>query len=357
MKSKHVIDLLEEGKVLPFGKDYVPRDLVPDIKSFLAERADGMYSGFELLECKRQIASMFEHKITFETLWEFYVSHMVHNTEDFFVGGKELVMRTLDEIHNTDASKIIRYPYVELNDAFGGIFPTTLLVVGADTGCGKSELLGQIVYEAILQGKRVAYFDFENDDGDFIMRRICGAVSEKTGEYFGVKDLRMCSSKSKEFDLVYKEAAKISDQIGDKLIMFNNKNIPTVDDFVKHLSHISKKGVDLVVVDHLHYFQMESGESSAIQLGRVMRELRKVTKTDRIPIVLASHLKQRQGGKEPTNYDLFGSSNIAKESKNVVLMSRDGDETNFALTKNRDGAWIGNLRARWNKITRKFLFN
>lgn len=274
------------------------------------------------------------------------------NEFDFYSGG-EIVDYVLSELQTDDSKRIIEYPHKELNNAFRGIFPTSFVIIGADTGLGKSELLGSIVLSACEQGKRVVYFDFENDDGDFVMRQISRMVSVMRNQYFSVADLRLCNVESDPVgDQIYKAAELLSGKI-KTLKLFKNDRLPKVDDFVEQLELMDD--VDLVCIDHLHYFDFETGENQAVQIGRVMRALRNLTKK-RIPIVMASHLKQRSQNKAPSNYDLFGSSNIAKEAKSVILMSKEQNQTLFQITKNRDGGKLCEFYADYDQIKRELIF-
>lgn len=222
--------------------------------------------------------------------------------------------------------------------------------------CGKSELMGQIAFGACKQGARVVYFDFENDDGDFVMRNICRMVSSVLNKQFTVADLRMHDVENGPHSgIIYDCASRLAEKI-EKMKIYKNEDLPTVDKFVEMLEMMGEE-VDLVCIDHLHYFDFEkAGESQATQISRVMRALRGLTKK-RIPIILASHLKERRGqNKRPSNFDLFGSSNIAKEAKNVILMHREDKHTVFQITKNRDGNTLCYLKATFSPLQRRFVF-
>lgn len=276
-----------------------------------------------------------------------------------FYSGYDLADNVVQELLVSDHDKIIKYPYKKMNKVLRAIFPTSFITIGADTGCGKSQLLGNIAYSACKQGKKVVYFDFENDDGDFVMRQLCRRIGVKLGEVFTVADLRLHDLESgKHADLIIKEIGSLADEIKDMRI-YKNKDLPTVDSFVKILGALSD--VDLVCIDHLHYFSFEYTESQATQIERVMHKLKELSGQKRIPIVLASHLKQRRGAdRTPTNYDLFGSSNIAKISKSVILMHREEIggvvDTIFQVTKNRDGQVLCKDTARFNPISGDFEF-
>ena len=127
-----------------------------------------------------------------------------------------------------------------------------------------------------------------------------------------------------------------------------------MEEMIEELADL--EDLDLICIDHLHYFDMgESREFESIQLGKIMRKLRDITKKG-IPVILASHLKTVRDNKPPQNHDLFGSSNIAKEATNVILLHREDDETILRITKNRNGGVLGEWRGIYNFITREIDF-
>jgi replicative DNA helicase len=278
------------------------------------------------------------------------------NTQTQFVSSHKAVSELWDTLMKKDFERIIKFPYDHLNKRLRGIFPTSFIVVGADTGAGKSELLGQIAYSAAEQKKRVLYFDFENDAGDFYARLITREMSKKLDKEFTVADLKLMDvDKHPHAGLAFGVAASLSEKC-ETVRLYNNEEIPTVERFVAILEAISGE-VDLVCVDHLHYFDFESSKDThSQQISMVMRALNRLTRK-RIPIILASHLKERKGtNKTPSNYDLFGSSNIAKEAKAVVLMHREDQHTVFQITKNREGVKLSKYKCKFNPIGRVFLF-
>lgn len=252
-----------------------------------------------------------------------------------FLDGFESVNYVMDELQRKDYRRLIKYPYQEMNKVLRGIFPTSFVVIGADYGGGKSDLMGDIALSACSQGKRVLYFDFENDDGDFVMRQICKRVSRESGEIFTVADLRMTDIENdKRSDLIFECSAALADEIKEMRV-YKNDIIPNINEFVDRLGDI--KDFDLICIDHLHYFEYEAGDNVSEQISRIMRELRRITKIERIPVVLVSHLTKRDKNKLPTGSDFHGSSNIAKEAKTAILLHRGEDYNTMVIDKNRDG--------------------
>lgn len=85
---------------------------------------------------------------------------------------------------------------------------------------------------------------------------------------------------------------------------------------------IKNLGVQLVIIDHLHYFTRELEQVSE-DLGRITKEFKKNAIRHNIPIILISHI--RRTSNQPGIDDLRGSSYIAQDA-DVVLMIRKHPE-------------------------------
>jgi len=82
--------------------------------------------------------------------------------------------------------------------------------------------------------------------------------------------------------------------------------------------------MDLIIIDHLHYIQLERDNENK-ELGEIMRELKTMTDIIKKPVILVSHTKKppvNQPDYIPTEYDLYGSSNVAKEATTIIMISK-----------------------------------
>lgn len=287
----------------------------------------------------------------FYLLWKIFIDGVEEKDNDF-----TKAENIVSEVYTTSSEpeEFIEYPKKEWNSVCGGIFKSDLVVIGGDTGKGKSQKLHEIAYNACKQDKKVAYFDFENDKGDFVRREVATQLSKREDRFISVNEFRQRSLESFP-NYVADIFAEIDENIRGKMLVFTGENIPTIEKFINMISFLTDNfKADLIVIDHLHYFSMhESKESGAIQIATIMRELRKITKENKIPVVIGSHLKQRQGNKKPTNFDLFGSSNIAKEATQVILLSGDENQSIEAITKTRSGGRPKTFNGVFNPITRE----
>ena len=77
---------------------------------------------------------------------------------------------------------------------------------------------------------------------------------------------------------------------------------------------------DLIVIDHLHYFDLPDGENELAQTTKIVREIKKFTDDYSTPVLLVSHLRKKYRDRgSPNIEDLHGSSNIPKIASTVIL--------------------------------------
>ena len=274
--------------------------------------------------------------------------------DELFLGIVDSMKAVSDSMEqNTDAN-LIKYHIPELNKSLKGILPYSLVVVGAGTGLGKSEFISDLVYNTAKEGKKVVYFDLENDNGDFVRRILAKKASMLLDEYVGVDELYTNDIlKTKKGELIVQLFSEIEEEVNGNVKIYNNEKIPTFEEFLDYIEKLKdEEDVDLICIDHLHYFSMfESNENQAIQIGKIMRGLRDLSKRG-CPIVLASHIRPPQHGR-PENHHLFGSSNIAKEASVVVLFHKEQDQTFMRVTKKRHGGQYYEFSGKYNHISRR----
>lgn len=106
--------------------------------------------------------------------------------------------------------------------------------------------------------------------------------------------------------------------------------------------------VDLVVIDHLHYFTREL-QNVAEDLGRITKEFKKNAIRYNIPIILISHVRKMNKDEQLSGESLRGSSLIAQDADIVLLVDRD-PETNamgVLVDKNRNRGKLSDRTKDW----------
>lgn len=267
--------------------------------------------------------------------------NLVKKKEYKFLTMSDLYDSFLGYTEKNTLSKIIKLGIKEIDKEILGILPNTVMVISADTGVGKSQLAGNIVMNAMSIGKKVAYFDLENDETDWMSRQISRYVYLKTGKY--------CAPYSTTIKEIFEDRPEISeglantcDKYNNLFYLYNNKELLTIDRYVEAIGQVPD--VDLVVLDHLHYFDFEN-ERENESIGKIIRAIRMLSKQKGIPVIVVAHMRKRDKKREPDNEDIFGSSNIAKEATVVLLLSRyEGNKVRINITKSRgfgiNKSWI-----------------
>lgn len=112
--------------------------------------------------------------------------------------------------------------------------------------------------------------------------------------------------------------------------------------------------VDLVIIDHLHYFTREL-QNVAEDLGRITKEFKKNAIRYDIPVILISHIRKLAKDEELSGDSLRGSSLIAQDADIVLMVNRD-PETNamgILIDKNRNRGKLSDRTREWNGRTER----
>lgn len=244
-------------------------------------------------------------------------------------------------------------PY--LDDCLGGIFPFDLVVMTAKTGSGKTELATHIAYQNALAGKKVHFFALEADQGE-IERRI--KFKKMSQAYYYLRNFEKKNVPNYQ-DWILR-GQDFLDHFGPEIDQELNKELATLKTFYRDkdftmenfesLLHQIGEDTDLIILDHLHYFDFdEMNENQAMK--KTVKQIRMIQQHYHKPIVLVCHIRKGSGKMKnliPDEEDIHGSSDIAKIATRIIVTSpaRDLEATKptllptyFRVCKNRyDGA-------------------
>lgn len=177
------------------------------------------------------------------------------------------------------------------------------IVIGGATSSGKTTLAVNMAARIINKQKNVLFVTLEMTKAQ-LTSRILVANSE---------------SEHSLSHLVY--------QRSDEL------NWSSVDGLIKEA--VEQMGVEVVIIDHLHYFTRELQHVSE-DLGRITKEFKKNAVRYNIPIIIISHTRKGEGNSID---DLRGSSYIAQDADIVLMVERESDGGKHLLVsivKNRN---------------------
>lgn len=202
-----------------------------------------------------------------------------------------------------------------------GLVGGELIIVAGQTSRGKTLLSMNIANNVAKTGKTILFITLEMTH------------AELTSRYMFVNG----GAHSNDFGSV---AANTLFQANDEL------DWKDIDGLIQNARE--ELGVDLVIIDHLHYFTREL-QNVAEDLGRITKEFKKNAIRYNIPIILISHVRKMQKDEQLSGESLRGSSLIAQDADIVLLVDRD-PETNamgVMIDKNRNRGKTSDRTKDW----------
>jgi len=238
--------------------------------------------------------------------------------------------------------------FMELDSLTGGLLPGQTYLLYADTSVGKSVFAVNVLVNLARHKIRCLYFDLENDM-TMSMERLMFVANQGA---INLTDYRS-QLLAKEVDMDFLQGAfapvfdikdylkvwdlnKMTDRFGD----INWEGVKTV------MEEEAKNGLDVVVIDHLHYFS--PAETDHAVLGEIARQLNNYAAQKNMSIVCVAHTKKglienKKGSDSdeiravrPTIEHIAGSSMISKHFKNLIAIQRNSmapDSYTQSLTK------------------------
>lgn len=273
-----------------------------------------------------------------------------------FLSWKEAFKKESETRLDTDIKKLCTYGIKPLDDALFCINKGELVVIGADSGIGKTEIAIHIASHNAKLGKKVALYHLEGGYREAIARMkwkdICQEFYRKHYGTFVDIDYRKWSVNFEQDRVLTEIEAKIwkdyEDKYRDNLFIYHSPDDLTITDFLASLLdfHSLKTAagnfysgnqnsvgfdLDLIIIDHLQYFSLNQDESEISEITKIIREVKKVTDKYHIPVVLISHLRKKTKDRGlPDQQDFYGSSNIPKISNTSITLTPKMNSEDFS---------------------------
>lgn len=220
-----------------------------------------------------------------------------------------------------------------------GILPGDLCVIGAPTGEGKSSLAIEIAKANVKLGNRVVFFALEAYEGEIEDRlkwqKICRKYYSQNSDPISFRGWKLGNYKNSNIETIEKEAIEENVYSDRLLFRYTNSGDYNVENFQNELLSLicqekiqalegkEAKKTDLVIIDHLHYFDYgNEKESSAVR--KITKTVRDMAITYKLPIILISHLRKKNPNSNeiiPDIHEFHGSSEITKRGVTIITMS------------------------------------
>ena len=220
-----------------------------------------------------------------------------------------------EELYHNRGKLGVRVGFEEFDQDTGGFKPGQKTVIAAETNKGKTTMLINMLYGALLNGHGVALFTQEMDREeiiDLIIANHCRVNRNafNTGYFDQLELVKIINSAS--------AISKLPLWIFDDAVM-------TVEEMDKRLTALGDR-VDLVGVDYLQILSASDPRlSREQQVAEIARDIRILAKRKKLPFIVLSQLNDE--GK------LRESRVVGHEAHNVILL--DLDEQTFRVVKGR----------------------
>jgi hypothetical protein len=216
-----------------------------------------------------------------------------------------------------------------LDDLLRGIFAHDLVLLGAPSGMGKTDMALSIAISNAMKERRCAYFALEAEPRELERRQKFAWI---TAEAY-----RRNIPRKGELNYADWYSGQCEEIVGDldaEADRWFENNLALLwtyyrgqrfdkGDLRKQIEKIAPLS-DLIVIDHLHYVdadQDQDNENTAI--GETTKAIRDISLIIGKPILLVAHLRkrdQRARTLAPSIDDFHGSSNIVKIATQVITI-------------------------------------
>lgn len=268
------------------------------------------------------------------------------------IGFKTVATRAIEEVQHRKQmpAKIIPYSNKFFDKVLGGIFPGEVILIGGETGTGKSEFATQLAFDAASGGRHVYSYFLEADENEMETRMkfklLVGAYRYTGGREFTEYKAWMMG-KLPYLDQFEAQITEHMQQYKNMRTYYKSDKF-TIKDFKGSLQAISSR-VDLVVLDHIHFFTIADDRNENREMSDIIHEIRRIAQVIGVPIIIIAHLRKKQSGEVrglvPTLDDFHGSSSLSKVVNTAILFGSGGEveekpgcfDTYLKVEKSRNG--------------------
>lgn len=233
-------------------------------------------------------------------------------------------------LRQQNANDSCKFGIAYFDDALRGIYPNDLVLIGAKSGAGKTQLATHIAMTNAQAGKKVLYFALEAENQE-IARRI--KYSRVANAFFKHRDtfpgLRMdyaswyyCKYGNKLDQIEKKVDDELKTTFANIKTFYRTHGRFTIDDFEKYyLAEVNQ--ADITIIDHIHYFDSdEQNENKALK--EITMRLRDQALLNSKPLIVIAHLRKRDKRAKmliPDLEEFHGTSDLGKIATKAIAIA------------------------------------
>ncbi len=192
----------------------------------------------------------------------------------------------LDQVQNGRKESVLATGIDALDFLVGGL-QRTLTILGALPGVGKSALIAAIVRNLIARNVRVGLLSLE-DEGEWVARRLLSEAALVPLFVLGKKPLG-----PHQMQRVGEASSNLHDHL--KNLVCDDTSGMGVPEVLATARRMIAMGCKAILVDHLGEIRLDRTERHDLDIAHALQELRGLAKTYGVPVVVACHLRRREG--------------------------------------------------------------
>lgn len=207
-----------------------------------------------------------------------------------------------------------------LDDALFGIYRGDLVLIGGQTGVGKTQFACNLALNAATQGKKVFYFALEAEKREIELRLLFQRINthHTFSEFIGglvTKELCEQIQQALEIKPDFKST-------GDIKIFYKTENFGPKDLERELLSNQIE--ADVFIIDHFHFLDHEYSKSEQEEHKKALRLIRDTALSMGKPVILLAHMNKalaKGGSIIPGNYDFYGTADLVNIATKVLTIT------------------------------------
>ena len=248
-----------------------------------------------------------------------------------------------------------------LDDKIGGIYDEDLLIIGAESGVGKSTIAELIAFNCINQGVKPALFSLANFAGNTADKKAYEFFKTRTMQW-GLRFRKWIDIKNRTPSLTDEDLKRAEDLVLKMHLVERDNQDYTIDRLEKDFKKVVDAGCKVIILDHLDYFDAYSTDNDLQHTKRLMKTIRRLQDTYKVAVIGFSQQRKNMDKNIiiPTYDDLYGSGDKVKQATLVLMVSRTFKDpvdgvypTYFNLSKDRFGQ-IESCEIGYNVRTNKY---
>ena len=198
----------------------------------------------------------------------------------------------------------------KLFDDYFLLRPTTLTIIAAFTGVGKSSLAMNIATKVAGNGEPTAYYSLEMGKSELAARAISGKAGISSSV---IVNCKLANFQLQQFDKAIGETKGLPIYIDERATVSFDNTVRSIRTLVR------TKGIKLAVIDYLQIYS-QVGDNVESSLAYMARAAKNIAKECKIAVILLSQLSR--GKEHPDIKQLRGSGQIEESADNIVLIDR-----------------------------------